>query len=215
MNRFVEEQDRRQDFLLPPSLDDYVCEDNPVWVVEAFIGELDLLTLGFIGVTPAQTGRPAYRPSTMLKIYLYGYLNRTQSSRRLEREAQRNVELMWLTGRLAPDFKTIANFRREMVQQSGRSAAGSCCCADNCARLCTRYDRCPTVFFFAIAPAATVVFWLWSTSPDPKSLERDPQVEWLLRKRLPELEIRMSGEASMSHDLQEWLGILRNRGLGR
>jgi len=113
MARFVAEQDRRQDFLLPASFDDYVCEHNPVRVVEAFVAELDFPTLGFGGATPAQTGRPAYHPSTMLKIYLYGYLNRIQSSRRLEREAQRNIELMWLTGRLAPDFKTIANFRRD------------------------------------------------------------------------------------------------------
>jgi transposase len=113
MGRFVEEQDRRQDFLLPASLDDYVAEDNPVRVVEAFIDELDLVAVGFAGATPAPTGRPAYHPSTMLKIYLYGYLNRIQSSRLLEREAQRNIELMWLTGRLAPDFKTIANFRRD------------------------------------------------------------------------------------------------------
>jgi transposase len=81
MGRFVEEQDRRQDFLLPAALDDYVCEYNLVRVVEAFIGELDLPTLGFAGATPAQTGRPAYHPSTMLNIYLYGYLNRIQSSR--------------------------------------------------------------------------------------------------------------------------------------
>ena len=113
MGRFVEGEDRRQSLLLPESLDDYVTEDNPVRVVEVFIDELDLAALGFDGVQPAATGRPAYHPSTMLKIYLYGYLNRLQSSRRLEREAQRNIELMWLTGRLAPDFKTIANFRRD------------------------------------------------------------------------------------------------------
>src|SRR5271170_1874270 len=113
MGRFVEGEDRRQSLLLPASLDDYVTEDNPVRVVEAFIDELDLAALGFDGVEPAATGRPAYHPSTLLKIYLYGYLNRVQSSRRLEREAQRNIELMWLTGRLAPDFKTIANFRRD------------------------------------------------------------------------------------------------------
>ena len=113
MGRFVETEDRRQSWLLPESLEDYVTEDNPVRVVEAFIGELDLTALGFAGMDPATTGRPAYHPSTLLKIYLYGYLNRVQSSRRLEREAQRNVELMWLTGRLAPDFKTIANFRRD------------------------------------------------------------------------------------------------------
>src|ERR1035438_1224858 len=113
MGRFVEGEDRRQSFLLPQSLDDYVAEDNPVRVIEVFIDELDLGGLGFAGVHPAVTGRPAYHPSTLLKIYLYGYLNRVQSSRRLEREAQRNIELMWLTGRLAPDFKTIANFRRD------------------------------------------------------------------------------------------------------
>jgi len=103
MKRFVESEDRRQSLLLPESLDDYVTEDNPVRVVEVFIDELDLGALGFEGVQPAATGRPAYHPSSLLKIYLYGYLNRVQSSRRLEREAQRNIELMWLTGRLAPD----------------------------------------------------------------------------------------------------------------
>lgn len=113
MGRFVEGEDRCQSLLLPESLDDYVTEDKPVRVVEAFIDELDLGSLGFEGVMPAATGRPAYHPSTLLKIYLYGYLNRIQSSRRLEREAQRNIELIWLTGRLAPDFKTISNFRRE------------------------------------------------------------------------------------------------------
>jgi transposase len=113
MGRFVEGEDRRQSLLLPDSLDDYVTEDNPVRVVEAFIDELDLGALGFESVQPAATGRPAYHPSTLLKIYLYGYLNRVQSSRRLEREAQRNVELMWLTGRLAPDFNTIASFRAD------------------------------------------------------------------------------------------------------
>jgi transposase len=113
MGRFVEGEDRRQSWLLPSSLEDYVADDNPVRVVEAFIDELDLGELGFAGVEPAVTGRPAYHPATLLKIYLYGYLNRVQSSRRLEREAQRNVELMWLTRRLAPDFKTIANFRRD------------------------------------------------------------------------------------------------------
>jgi transposase len=112
MGRFVQGEDRRQDYLLPASLDDYVSADNPVRAVEAFIDALDLKALAFVGMVPAETGRPAYHPATMLKIYLYGYLNRVQSSRRLEREAQRNVELMWLTGRLAPDFKTIANFRQ-------------------------------------------------------------------------------------------------------
>ena len=106
-------EDRRQEVLLPPCLDDYVTENNAVRVIEAFVDELDLATLGFEGVVPEATGRPSYHPSTLLKIYLYGYLNRVQSSRRLEWEAQRNVEVMWLTGRLAPDFKTIADFRKD------------------------------------------------------------------------------------------------------
>lgn len=112
MSRFVEGADRGQAALLPASLDDYVEPDNPVRVVDAFIDELDLGAIGFSGVIPAATGRPSYHPSTLLKLYLYGYLNRVQSSRRLEREAVRNVEVMWLTGRLAPDFKTIADFRK-------------------------------------------------------------------------------------------------------
>jgi transposase len=113
MHRFIDGEDRMQQTLLPNSLEDYVSEENPVRVIEVFIDELDLAALGFAGMTPAATGRPAYHPSTLLKIYLYGYLNRLQSSRRLEREAQRNVELMWLVGRLAPDFKTIADFRKD------------------------------------------------------------------------------------------------------
>ena len=113
MKRFVEGRDRRQGVLLPEYLDDYVSEENPVRVVEAFIDELDLAALGFAGVVPELTGRPAYHPAVLLKIYLYGYLNQVQSSRRLEREAQRNIELMWLVGCLAPDFKTIADFRKD------------------------------------------------------------------------------------------------------
>jgi transposase len=99
--------------LLPGCLDDYVGADNPVRAIEVFVDELDLRKLGFEGADPKQTGRPAYHPATLLKIYIYGYLNRIQSSRRLEREAQRNLELIWLTGRLTPDFKTIADFRRD------------------------------------------------------------------------------------------------------
>src|SRR5476651_711868 len=113
MKRFVQGEDRTQITLLPACLDDYVAEENPVRVVDVFVDELDLGGLGFEGVDPAATGRPAYHPSVLLKIYIYGYLNRVQSSRRLERECHRNVELMWLTGRLAPDFKTIADFRRD------------------------------------------------------------------------------------------------------
>ena len=113
MKRFVQGEHRGQGTLLPQSLDDYVSDTNPVRVVDVFVDELDLVKLGFEGAIPADTGRPAYHPAILLKIYIYGYLNRIQSSRRLEREAQRNVELMWLTGRLMPDFKTIANFRKD------------------------------------------------------------------------------------------------------
>ncbi|AOE68380.1 transposase [Pseudomonas fluorescens] len=113
MKRFIQGEHRGQSTLLPESLDDYVSDTNPVRVVDVFVDELDLAKLGFDGVIPAETGRPAYHPAILLKIYIYGYLNRVQSSRRLEREAQRNVELMWLTGRLMPDFKTIANFRKD------------------------------------------------------------------------------------------------------
>ncbi len=113
MSRFVEGCDRRQPTLLPECLDDYVAEENPVRVVDVFVDDLDLSALGFEGVIPAATGRPAYHPAMLLKLYVYGYLNKVQSSRRLEREARRNVELMWLTGRLAPDHKTIADFRKD------------------------------------------------------------------------------------------------------
>ena len=113
MKRFIEGEDRAQVTLLPACLEDYVEAENPVRVVEAFVDGLDLGKLDFEGVDPAATGRPAYHPAVLLKLYIYGYLNRIQSSRRLEREAQRNVELMWLTGRLSPDFKTIANFRKD------------------------------------------------------------------------------------------------------
>jgi len=111
MGRFIEGGDRRQRLLLPEYLDDYVAEENPVRVVDVFVEELDLMGLGF--AEASATGRPGYHPATLLKLYLYGYLNQVQSSRRLEREANRNVEVMWLTGKLAPDFKTIADFRRD------------------------------------------------------------------------------------------------------
>jgi transposase len=113
MKRFIEGESRNQSVLFPERLDEWIAEDNPVRAVEAFIEELNLHKLGFGSAEPASTGRPAYHPGTLLKIYIYGYLNRIQSSRRLERESQRNVELIWLTGRLAPDFKTIADFRRD------------------------------------------------------------------------------------------------------
>src|SRR5882762_1895357 len=113
MKGFVQGADRHQTTLLPECLDDWVDESNPVRAVDVFVDALDLRDLGFDGVDPAATGRPAYHPSPMLKLYIYGYLNRVQSSRRLEREALRNVEVMWLTSRLVPDHKTIADFRKD------------------------------------------------------------------------------------------------------
>src|SRR4029077_18518346 len=113
MKRFVEGEDRTQGVLLPEFLDDYVAEDNPVRTIDVFVDDLDLRGLGFEGVVAETTRRPAYHPAMMLKIYVYGYINQIASSRRLEREAQRNVELMWLTGRLAPDFETLADFRKD------------------------------------------------------------------------------------------------------
>jgi transposase len=113
MKRFVEGTDREQSTLFPECLEDWICEDNPVRAIDVFVEELDLGEFSFAGVDPAVTGRPSYHPSLLLKLYIYGYLNRVQSSRRLEREAGRNVEVMWLTGRLIPDHKTIADFRKD------------------------------------------------------------------------------------------------------
>jgi transposase len=113
MKRFVEGMDRGQSTLFPACLEDWIHEDNPVRVIDFFVDELDLGAVGFDGVDPEATGRPSYHPSVLLKLYIYGYLNRVCSSRRLEHEAWRNVEVMWLTGRLAPDHKTIADFRRD------------------------------------------------------------------------------------------------------
>ncbi|TYL86093.1 IS1182 family transposase [Bradyrhizobium cytisi] len=113
MTRFVEEADRGQWTLLPECLDDFIDESNPVRVIDVFVDTLDLAEMSFDGIEPAATGRPSYHPSVLLKLYIYGYLNRVQSSRRLEREAGRNVKVMWLLGRLAPDHKTIADFRKD------------------------------------------------------------------------------------------------------
>jgi transposase len=113
MKRFIEGTDRAQGTLFPGCLEDWIEEANPVRVIDIFVEELDLGELGFSGVDPEVTGRPSYHPSVLLKLYIYGYLNRVQSSRRLEREALRNVEVMWLVGRLAPDHKTIADFRKD------------------------------------------------------------------------------------------------------
>ena len=133
MKRFVEGEDRRQTTLLPDCIEDYVSEENPVRVVEAFVAALDLAELGFEGAVPERTGRPSYHPTTLLKLYVYGYLNRIQSSRRLEREAGRNVEVMWLLGRLDPDHKTIADFRKD----NGRALRQVCV---RFVALCPRWD---------------------------------------------------------------------------
>jgi transposase len=122
MKRFIKGECRTQTTLLPESIDGYISDTNTVRIVDVFVDELDLGNLGFKGIEPAATGRPAYHPAILLKIYIYGYLNRIQSSRRLEKEAQRNVELMWLTERLAPDFKTIARFR----QDNGKAIRSVC-----------------------------------------------------------------------------------------
>jgi len=113
MARFIEGVSRSQATLFPDRLDDFIDDENPVRVIDAFVDQLDLLGLGFGRAEPEATGRPGYHPSVLLKLYIYGYLNRVQSSRRLEREAGRNVEVMWLTGRLVPDHKTIADFRKD------------------------------------------------------------------------------------------------------
>ena len=113
MRRFVEGVDRVQATLFPECLQDWIDQDNPVQAIDSFVDNLDLSGLGFDGVAPEATGRPSYHPSGLLKLYIYGYLNRVQSSRRLEREAARNVEVMWLTCRLTPVHKTIADFRKD------------------------------------------------------------------------------------------------------
>jgi len=112
MKRFIQSTDRTQVTLFSERLDDYVADDNPVRVVDVFVEHPDLEQLGFDAVKSLATGRPVYHPAVLLKLYIYDYLNRIQSSRRLERESQRNLELIWLMGRLIPDFKTIANFRK-------------------------------------------------------------------------------------------------------
>src|SRR6516225_459876 len=124
MRRFVEGADRGQTTLLPECLGDWVEESNPVRAVDVFVEALDLADLGFDGVQPLATGRPAYHPSTLRKLYIYGYLNRVQSSRRLEREAGRNLEVMWLTGRLAPDHKIIGREPNRLSHHAGRRLLG-------------------------------------------------------------------------------------------
>jgi transposase len=126
---YIRGESREQVYLLPEAIDDYVGADNPVRFLDAFVEQLDLAALGFRHATPADTGRPPYDPGDVLRLYLYGYLNRIRSSRRLEVEAGRNLELMWLLRKLRPDFKTIADFRKVNRRQSRSCAASSRCCA--------------------------------------------------------------------------------------
>src|SRR5499425_1540316 len=141
MRRFVEGVDRGQRTLFPECLEDWIDEGNPVRAIDTFVEKLDLSGLGFDGVAPEATGRPSYHPSGLLKLYIYGYLNRVQSSRRLEREASRNVEVMWLTGRLVPDHKTIADFRKD----NGRAIR----------KVCSRFvDLCREIGLLTMASVA-------------------------------------------------------------
>jgi transposase len=110
---FVQGVDRDQLVMFPESLDEYIGDDNPVRFIDAFVDSLNLQALGFERAVAQETGRPPYHPGDLLKLYVYGYLNHIRSSRKLEKEAKRNVEVMWLLGKLAPDFKTIADFRRD------------------------------------------------------------------------------------------------------
>jgi len=109
---YIQGADRSQTLLLPDRVDDYVDPDNPVRFIDAFVDNLDLSAAGFAQGSPKERGRPGYDPADMLKLYIYGYLNRIRSSRRLEVETHRNLEVIWLMRKLRPDFKTIADFRR-------------------------------------------------------------------------------------------------------
>src|SRR6266487_3264199 len=187
MKRFVEGADRGQSTLFPESLEDWIGEDNPVRVIDVFVDELDLAELGFNGVDPEATGRPSYHPSVLLKLYIYGYLNRVQSSRRLEREAGRNVEMMWLTGRLVPDHKTIADFRKD----NGRAIR----------QVCARFVAlCRTMGLFMEASVARYLHQLDSADRQEPSLARETKTTRLKEKiaklkeemqRLHALEARM------------------------
>jgi transposase len=208
MKRFVEGEDRRQGVLLPEFLDDYVSEDNPVRVIDVFVDELDLGTLGFAGVVPEATGRPAYHPGLMLKIYVYGYINQIASSRRLEREAGRNVELMWLTGRLAPDFKTIADFRKD----NGPAIRAAC---RQFIALCRKLD------LFAHAVAAIDGSKFKAVNARDKNFtraklqKRMDQVEESIERYMAALETadRQDGEVAQTKSvrLQEKIAALRQQ----
>ncbi len=208
MKRFVEGEDRRQGVLLPEYLDDYVSEENPVRVIDVFVDELDLGALGFEGVVAEATGRPAYHPGALLKIYVYGYINQIASSRRLERETQRNVEMMWLTGRLTPDFKTIADFRKD----NGPAIRASC---RQFIALCRRLD------LFAHALAAIDGSKFKAVNARDKNFtkaklkKRMEQVEASIERYMAALETadRQEGEAAQAKSvrLKEKIAALREQ----
>ena len=208
MKRFVEGEDRRQGVLLPEFLDDYVSEENPVRVIDVFIEELDLAALGFEGVVPEATGRPAYHPGVLLKNYVYGYINQIASSCRLEREAQRSVELMWLTGRLAPDFKTIADFRKD----NGPAIRATC---RKFIDLCRRLD----LFSHAVAAIDGSKFKAVNARDKnftrAKLKKRMDQVEASIERYMAALETadRQEGELAQAKSvrLQEKIAALREQ----
>jgi transposase len=211
MKRFVEGEDRRQGVLLPEFLDDWVSEENPVRAIDVFVDELDLAGLGFEGVVPEATGRPGYHPGLLLKLYVYGYINQVASSRRLEREAQRNVELMWLTGRLAPDFKTIADFRKD----NGTAIRAAC---RQFVELCRRLE----LFTHAVAAIDGSKFKAVNTRDanfTPAKLKaRIDQVEASIERYLSALETadRQEGELAEAKvvRLQEKIAALREQMAG-
>jgi transposase len=208
MKRFVEGEDRRQGALLPEYLEDYVSEENPVRVIDVFVDELDLKALGFAGVVPEVTGRPSYHPGLLLKIYVYGYINQIASTRRLEREAQRNVEMMWLTGRLAPDFKTLADFRKD----NGPAIRASC---RQFIALCRRLE----LFTHAVAAIDGSKFKAVNTRDKnftkAKLKARMAQVEASIERYMAALETadRQDGEVAQTKSvrLKEKIAALREQ----
>ena len=208
MGRFVEGEDRRQGVLLPEYLDEYVSEENPVRVIDVFVDELDLGALGFGGVVPEATGRPGYHPGLLLKIYVYGYINQVASSRRLEREAQRNVEMMWLAQRLAPDFKTIADFRKD----NGPAIRAAC---RQFVELCRRLD----LFTHAVAAIDGSKFKAVNTRDKnftkAKLKKRIEQVEASIERYLAAVETadRHEGELAQAKStrLKEKIAALREQ----
>jgi transposase len=208
MKRFVEGENRLQGVLLPEFLDEYVSAENPVRVIDVFVDELELGVLGFAGVVPEATGRPAYHPSVLLKIYVYGYLNQIASSRKLERESQRNVEMMWLTQRLAPDFKTIADFRKD----NGPAIRATC---RQFIALCRRLD----LFAHAVAAIDGSKFKAVNTRDrnftKAKLKKRMEQVEASIERYMAALETadRQEGELAQvkSVRLKDKIAALRDQ----